>query len=123
MAKISITGMEFHAYHGCYKEEQLIGNNFVVDIHIVANTAEAEIEDDLHKTINYTTVYNLVKKEMEKTSKLIETVTKRILDSVMASYPQIDSAEIKVSKLNPPIGGKVDRVSTSVKYVKDGKTK
>jgi 7,8-dihydroneopterin aldolase/epimerase/oxygenase len=116
MAIISITGMEFHSYHGCFKEEQLIGNTFVVDIHVETNTTEAEIEDNLHKTINYASVYSLVKSEMEVTSKLIEHVAKRILDSVMASYPQIDSAEIKVSKLNPPVGGKVEKVSVTLNY-------
>ncbi len=32
MATISITGMEFHAFHGCFKEEQVIGNTFIVDV-------------------------------------------------------------------------------------------
>jgi 7,8-dihydroneopterin aldolase/epimerase/oxygenase len=123
MATISITGMEFHAYHGCFKEEQVIGNIFIVDVFLETITTDAEITDDLHKTVNYAAVYSLIKKEMEITSKLIEHVARRILDSIIRSFPQIISIELKVSKMNPPVGGKVDRVSVTLKYEKDGRAK
>jgi len=120
MATISITGMEFHAFHGCFKEEQVIGNTFIVDAYLDTNTEEAEIMDDLHKTVNYAAVYSLVKKEMESTSRLIEHVARRSLNSITGSFPQITSAVIKVSKLNPPVGGKVDQVSITLKFKKNG---
>jgi len=116
MAKISINGMEFHAFHGCFKEEQMIGNTFIVDVCLETNTMEAEDSDDLKKTVNYAFVYELVKKEMEITSRLIEHVARRILDSIIMTFPQITSAELKVSKMNPPVGGKVDRVMVTLKY-------
>ena len=121
MGTISITGMEFHAYHGCFKEEQVIGNTFIVDVYLETDTHEAEVADDLHKTVNYATVYGLVKKEMETTAKLIEHVARRILDSITSCFPQITFAELKVSKLNPPVGGKVDRVSITLKFEINGK--
>ena len=42
MATISIEGMEFHAYHGCFEEEQVIGNTFMVDVHMETDTTLAE---------------------------------------------------------------------------------
>jgi dihydroneopterin aldolase len=123
MATISITGMEFHAFHGCFKEEQVIGNTFIVDIHIEVDTNEAEISDDLHKTINYAAVYGLVKKEMEITSRLIEHVARRVLDSITVSFPQISSAKLKVTKMNPPVGGKVEKVSVTMNYERKGNAK
>lgn len=113
--------MEFHAYHGCFREEQLIGNTFIVDIRIETNTTEAERSDDLHKTVNYAAVYALIKKELEITSRLIEHVARRALDSVTVSFPQISSAEIKVSKMNPPVGGKVEKVSITLNYERKNK--
>ena len=121
MAKISIKGMEFHAFHGCFKEEQMIGNTFIVDVCLETNTTRAEMSDDLRNTVNYAVVYELVKKEMEITSKLIEHVAKRILDSITFAFPQITSTELKVSKMNPPVGGKVDSVSVTMKYRSNGK--
>jgi dihydroneopterin aldolase len=122
MAAISISGMEFHAFHGCFREEQVIGNTFIVDVYLETDTSGAEVSDDLKKTVNYAAIYGLVKKEMETTSKLIEHAARRILDAITTSFPQIIYAELKVAKMNPPIGGKVDRVSVTLKYGSNDKT-
>lgn len=114
MSLISIEGMEFFAYHGCFKEEQIIGTKFIVDLYITADTSEAEATDDLSKTINYQSVYLLVKKQMQEKSKLLEHVGRRILDALKSEYPIIQDASIKVSKLNPPLGGKMDNVSLTL---------
>jgi 7,8-dihydroneopterin aldolase/epimerase/oxygenase len=114
MSTISIEGMEFYAYHGCFAEEQLIGTWFVVDLFLETDTTEAEQTDDLTKTINYLEVYQLVKKEMEINSKLLEHVGRRILNRVTVTYPSISHASIKVRKMNPPLGGKMDFVSLTL---------
>jgi len=115
MGLISISGMEFFAYHGCFAEEQIIGNKFIVDLEFISNTENAELSDDLSKTVNYQAVYGIVKAEMEIKSKLLEHIAKRIIDSVYENFPLIESMKITISKLNPPVGGKVDRVSVSLK--------
>ena len=122
MSIISIEGMEFLSYHGCFPEEQQIGAKFIIDFFLEADTAEAESTDDLSKTINYQSVYTLVKNEMEVNSKLIENVGRRILDSVMKAFPEIRYAEISLSKMNPPLGGKVESVSVVISS-EDGKSK
>ena len=114
MAIISIEGMEFFAYHGCFAEEQIIGTKFRVDLYIEADTTEAETTDDLSKTINYQTVFQLVKKEMKQKSKLLEHVGRRILDSLKENFPEVEDATVKISKLNPPLGGKMENVSLTI---------
>lgn len=111
MATISVEGMEFFAYHGCFREEQIIGNRFLVDISAETDTSEAEVSDDLKKTLNYQDVFILVREEMAVKSNLIEHVARRILDRLMKEYPEVMTATIKLSKMNPPVGGRVDRVS------------
>jgi 7,8-dihydroneopterin aldolase/epimerase/oxygenase len=114
MSTISIEGMEFYAYHGCFAEEQLIGTRFVVDLFLETDTTKAEQTDDLKSTINYLEVYQLVKKEMEINSKLLEHVGRRILDTVQLNYPSVTYARVKVRKMNPPLGGKMDFVSLTL---------
>lgn len=114
MSTIALENMEFFAYHGHFAEEQLIGTRFLVNFQFESDTEEAEISDDLHKTINYQSVYQLIKKEMEIQSKLLENVALRILTTVCEAYPSIRWAKVKVSKMNPPVGGKVDNVSISI---------
>lgn len=106
--------MEFYAYHGCFEEEQIIGTWFVVDLFLDTDTSRAEQTDDLQHTINYLEVYQLVKKEMETPSNLLEHVGRRILNAVKAGYPSVNHARIKVRKMNPPLGGKMDFVSLSL---------
>ena len=64
MSQISIEGMEFFAYHGCFEEEQIIGNRFMVDIYLEVSTDLAEHSDNLAQTVNYQRVYEVIKKEI-----------------------------------------------------------
>ena len=81
--------MEFLSYHGCFPEEQHIGSKFIIDFLLDADTSEAEITDDLSKTINYQSLYTLVKNEMEVNSRLIENVGRRILDSITKHFRRL----------------------------------
>lgn len=114
MAQIALENMEFFAYHGCFSEEQIIGTRFIVDLWIESDTTEAEQTDKLSKTINYQEVFLLVKEEMAEKSKLLEHVGRRILDALKDEFPEIISAKIKVSKMNPPLGGKIGSVSLTL---------
>ena len=114
MAKISIEGMEFFAYHGCFQEEQIIGTRFLVDVHMLTDTHEAEQTDNLKATVNYQAVYLAIKDEMAIKSKLLEHVSRRILDRLFRDFPAVESIDIKISKMNPPVGGKVESVSVSL---------
>jgi 7,8-dihydroneopterin aldolase/epimerase/oxygenase len=48
---------------------------------------------------------------MEKKSHLLEHIAGRILDSLYSEMQGIKKATVKVSKLNPPMGGKINSVS------------
>jgi 7,8-dihydroneopterin aldolase/epimerase/oxygenase len=116
MGIIRIEGMEFFAYHGCFKEEQVIGTRFIADVTIETNTSQAEVTDDLKQTINYQVVYKLVKTEMEQKSHLLEHVARRILDSIFTHYTEVQHVNIKIAKLNPALsaGGRVKEVSVTL---------
>ena len=114
MAQISLENVEFFAHHGSFEEEQIIGNRFIIDFYCETDTSEAEITDDLSKTVNYQSLYEIMKEEMVIPSKLLEHVAHRILDRIMKEFPAIEAAEISLSKMNPPVGGKVERVCVTL---------
>ena len=116
MSTISIEGMEFFAYHGCFKEEAIIGTKFSIDLFMVTDTTKAESTDNLEDTVNYQSVYELVKDEMKTRSKLIEHVGRRILTRLKVEFPEIEHAKIKIRKLNPPLGGKIEFVSLELEH-------
>ena len=112
--KISLEGLEFHAFHGVYPHERDSGNWFEVDLSVEADIAEGAILDDLERTVNYETLYQFVKEEMEKPSKLLETVAGKIVERVLQDISEVSQVEIKISKINPPIGGKCKKASVSL---------
>jgi 7,8-dihydroneopterin aldolase/epimerase/oxygenase len=111
MSKIILENMEFHAFHGCLEFEQQLGNTFIVSVAMELDTIHPGQTDELEHTLNYQLVYDVIKGQMEMPSKLIEHVGQRILDSLFIDFPQIHSLNVKLSKLNPPLGGKVERVT------------
>ncbi len=111
MAIIHIEGMHFYAYHGCFKEEQVVGTDFSVDILLTIDTSVAQQSDNLADTIDYQTIYQIVKREMMIKAKLIEHLAHRILSAVTAQYIAITFGQVAIRKLNPPLGGKMDAVN------------
>ena len=111
MGHIEIMGMEFYSFHGHYNVEQLVGNRFLVDLTLDLDISKASQTDILEDTLNYQEVYQLVKAEMEINSHLLEHIAGRILDRLPVAFDRLLKAEIRISKLNPPLGGQVGRVS------------
>lgn len=112
---IEIEGMEFYAFHGCYKEEQVVGNRFLVDLTFETDVKHATESDSIVDTISYLEVYEIVEAQMNITSHILENVAQRIIDAVMEKfYPDIDHIKVKVSKCNPPLGGHVKKVSVTL---------
>lgn len=114
MGIIEIEGMEFFARHGHYSEEQIIGNYFTVDLKIETDCSAAANSDNLEDALNYQTAYKLVKREMQIPSNLLENIAERIIDAVYSNFKIIYKATVKVSKLNPPMGGKIQKVSVTI---------
>jgi dihydroneopterin aldolase len=51
---------------------------------------------------------------MATPSKLLEHVAQRILDRIFEASAQVNLANIKVAKINPPIGGHVASVAVEL---------
>jgi dihydroneopterin aldolase len=113
--ELSIDGMEFRAAHGCYDVEQRVGGNFTVDLLLEIEDDGAAEADDVSRTVNYVEVYEVVRAQMSIPSRIIENTARRIVVALTARFPQIRHAEITLSKLAPPIGGKAARVAVKFK--------
>ena len=107
MNRVELVDMHFYAYHGCFKEEQIIGNNFLVNFWAEVDMSKPAATDNIEDALNYQEVYNVIKEQMMIKSHLLENVARRILDAVKAKFPYIEKAEVQISKINPPLGGKV----------------
>ena len=114
MAVIEIEGMEFYAYHGCFKEEQVVGNKFLVYARMEYDATKAAKSDDVRDSLNYQRAYEMIKEQLSVNSHLLENVCERILDVLYDNFHNLEHASIKVSKMNPPMGGQIEKVSLTL---------
>lgn len=108
MAQLVLENMEFYAFHGHYPEEQAIGGKYRIDLIIETNTEKAEKSDNLDDTIDYSEVYHIVRKEMSEPARIMEHLARRIINSIKSKIKGIEKITITLSKINPPIGGKMN---------------
>jgi len=114
IGRVALEGLEFHAFHGVYPHERESGNWFEVDIAVETDFSLAATTDELVGTVNYESLFKIVKEEMEQPSKLLETVAEKVATDVLETFPGVLSVEFRISKLNPPIGGKCRKASVSL---------
>lgn len=114
MGTIHLEDMEFYAFHGHYKEERIVGNKFIVNLDIETDLEAASRSDKLQDALDYQSAYKIVKDQMQIKSHLLEHIAGRILDALLNEFNEIKTVSIKLSKLNPPVGGKVDRISITM---------
>lgn len=111
MGIIKVENIRVFAHHGCLEEETIIGSNYRVDVSVRANLNKSAQTDALSDTVDYVTLNAIVVEEMARPSKLLETVVQRIITRVFEVCPEVEWAWVSVSKLNPPIGGDVEKVT------------
>jgi len=124
MGLIHLDDMEFYAYHGCFKEEQTAGNWFLVNLTLETDMGKPSATDNISDALNYQVVYQLVKAEMTVPSHLLEHVAERIISALFSEFKQLERTTVKISKMNPPMGGRMKSVSVEISKTnkdKDGR--
>ncbi len=116
MSVISLENMRFFSYHGFYDEEQILGGEYTLDISIMTDFTAAAMSDDLQKTVNYETVYAICDIEMREPRMLLETVVESIVESLKRNFTSLQAVEVKIRKLNPPLGGAVGAASVETAH-------
>lgn len=111
MQTIQLKNIKLYSYHGCLAQETKIGSEYLVNITLSADLSISCLSDDLKDTVDYCSVFDIVKYEMAIPAKLLEHVAYRIQISLRKKHPEINSLEIEVSKINPPMNGNVGEVS------------
>lgn len=101
---IFVNDIQLHAYHGVMPQEQLTGNDYLVSVSAQYPIDKAIITDDVQHTLNYAMVYDIVKEEMGISSKLVEHVAGRIAQHLMKQFADISAVQVRITKLNPPMG-------------------
>ncbi len=105
MGRINLRQMRFHTCHGALPHEQHVAQEFWVDVSMDLNLGPAGESDRLADTVNYGEAAALVEKiMMGPPVRLLETLATRIYHGVRDLDPRIERVEVRVVKVDPPIG-------------------
>ncbi len=115
MHLVEVVGIECYSYHGCMKEESILGGKYIVDVSIETDFTKAAETDELGDTIDYVRIKEIVLAQMAIRSKLIEHVGQRISDAFKAEFSGLIESTVKIRKINPPIQGTVKEVAIVIK--------
>lgn len=113
-SKIFLRNVRFHAFHGVLEQERVVGNDYLVNLTLTYDFTSAMQTDQLDGTINYAEVYELLKREMQIPSQLLEHLAGRIGNTLFATYPAIEEIQLTITKVNPPMGADCDGAGVEV---------
>ena len=122
MGMIRINNLRFHTFNGVLPEERRNGQQLGLDIAIKYPIEAKVLHDDVHETINYAEVRNVTEHFITTHSyKLIESLANHLLETLLASFPTVDSINIKIRKFSVPMPGIFDNVEIEVQGAPDAK--
>ena len=113
---IELKDLWFFSFHGLHAEERDTGGEFRADLSAKIISAE-ETPSHLRDTVNYVTLYEIIKSEMHKPQALLETVASNISEKIRHELPLVSEIEIFIEKKNPPIVGFSGTVGVRYKKV------
>lgn len=104
--KITLKDMVFYGYHGTQKEEQTLGQRFIVSVTLHTDDSKDKDIKHLNDTVDYTQVYSTVKQIMENEKfELLENCANTICDTLIKKFTLIKEVEISIKKPSVPIQG------------------
>ena len=119
---ILLQGLQYHAFIGVGEQEQVVGNDYVLDLRLGYPFAAAMESDVVNDTLNYADVFNVVSEVMKQPSKLLEAAAGKIVKELCARYKRLESIDLKLVKRNPPMGADCDSAGVELHLIND-KTK
>jgi len=115
MDMITISDLEVFAYHGVLKEENSLGQKFLISAELYMDISEAARDDDITKSLDYTSICKEISDFLKKnTFKLIETIADRLAKYLLIKHDNLNEVSIKIKKPWAPILMTLDTVSVSV---------
>lgn len=101
MITIQLKDLEFFSHHGVYEEEKILGNSFIVNAYVCFD-ADEKI-NSIHQTINYVSIYQLIKQRMHIPTALLETLAQEMAEEIYRFDNRLQSISISIEKKHPPM--------------------
>lgn len=112
MDRIRIKNLEVYAHHGVFKEEQSLGQKFLVSADLFLPLYQAAMTGDLDLSIHYGEVCQIIAETMvQNPTPLIETAAEELCQVLFETYPQLRGIRLELKKPQAPIPQSFEYVS------------
>jgi dihydroneopterin aldolase len=99
--------IQLQGRHGYYDHELEAPQPFEVDVELALNLQPAGVDDDLEKSVDYGTVYDVVRQIVESTSyRLLEALAEAISHELLTHFP-VTEVGVRVRKPAYKLGGRL----------------
>ena len=116
---IHLKKLRFHAFIGVGAQERLTGNDFEVDLRLQTDVSVAMETDDVCNTVSYAEAYDEVALVMPEPCNLVEHAAFKMAERMMKRWPQIAAVDVKLIKINPPMGADCDGAGVELHLIND----
>ncbi len=117
---IFVTGLTIHAHHGVMRHETEVGQQFVIDLELAIELAEAGASDKLVDTASYASIVEAATRAFTSRSfRLVEAAAQAIADEVLGAFPRVASVQVTVHKPHAPIAAIFDDVGVTIRRTRD----
>ena len=115
MDHIQIKELEVFANHGVLKQENELGQKFVVSVDLTVDTSKAAESDDIEDAVNYVEVAELIHSETKRnTFQLIEHLAGHLAEQILLTFPLVRSLSLRIDKPWAPIRLPLKTVSVEI---------
>ena len=104
MITIHLYNLKFYSFHGVHEEEKVLGNEYEVNAHVEFHEEQNGI-NSLSQTINYASIFQIIKQRMHIPTSLLETVVMDIGNAIHEQYDYVRSIRVSLKKVHPPVEG------------------
>jgi len=113
--QIIIHDLEVFCNHGVYKEENILGQKFIVDVVLYTDTRKAGLSDRLEDSVNYGHVCAFIEEAMKmQNDKLLECVAERLAAGILRRYPSVVRVDLEVKKPWAPVMRHIEYASVRI---------
>lgn len=113
--RIALRGIRGRGHHGVHSEEQVLGQDFLVDVVLHLDTRRAAATDDLLDTVDYGSLARDVAAIITgEAVSLIETLAERVAGRCLADS-RVRLVEVTVHKPHAPVPVLLDDVTVTIR--------
>lgn len=116
MISIELKDVRIQATHGLYKGESKTGNTYQCDLSVQYDEGDRNFRE-VESTINYVTLYEIVRQRMETPTHLLEQLCVEIIQEIKLRFAFIKEASISIYKLHAPIENFEGKVGVTLNKV------